>query len=358
MILKNNNQFDDEWPGWPASQSGAAPQLEEEAIVPSAVNEDASKSPEKTSASRRKPLPDTKGTYCYAYPHAAIAADCVLFGFNGKSLEILLIERGNEPFKGYWALPGGFMRIDETIEETAARELEEETNIHNVYLEQFKVYSTVKRDPRERVVSIAFIALVRPQDYEVIAGDDAAKAKWFDEAALPPLAFDHALIIREAREYLKELLYHKPVAFELLNKTFTMSQLQTVYEVINQAVYDRRNFLRTALDSEVIVEADEAAQKESGRSVKLYQRYNDPDEEDSPVPDYQRFPAPPQEITLDFEDNSRSIPEERTRQDSSKGHLSESIISNFCYHPIPPAPSKARRSAPTKGLFDFLRRKR
>lgn len=213
---------------------------------------------------------DSELRYCYRYPHAAITADCVIFGFNGKSLKILLIERGNEPFLGYWALPGGFMRMDETIEQTAARELREETNLSNVYLDQFRVYSKVGRDPRERVVTVAFIALVKPDDYNVLAGDDAANAVWFDDNMLPPLAFDHSEIISEAREYLKEILLLKPVAFELLNKTFTISQLQTVYEVINRTSYDRRNFLRTAIDSDVISEVKSFNERVSGRIGKLY----------------------------------------------------------------------------------------
>ncbi len=195
------------------------------------------------------------GEYCYKYPHAAVTADCVIFGFDGRSLNVLLVERGSEPFKGMWALPGGFMRIDETIDHCARRELAEETNLQNVYLEQFRVFSSVNRDPRERVVTVAYIALVRPSDYQVIAGDDAAKVLWFNESVLPPLAFDHREIIMQAREYLAEVIRIKPVAFNLLDKTFTAAELQRVYETINQTTYDRRNFLRKAMQSGAIEEA-------------------------------------------------------------------------------------------------------
>lgn len=201
-------------------------------------------------------------SYTYEYPHAAITADCVIYGFDGNRLKILLIERGVEPCKGMWALPGGFMKIDETIEETAKRELYEETGLKDVFMSQFKMFSKVDRDPRERVVTVAFTALIRPEDYVVAAGDDASNALWFDERQLPPLAFDHAEIIEEAHKYLEELLRLKPIAFQLLNKTFSMGELQRVYEEINRTSYDRRNFQRKALQSGLLEEVDDVAAKD------------------------------------------------------------------------------------------------
>lgn len=197
-------------------------------------------------------------SYTYKYPHAAITADCVIYGFDGERLKILLVERGLEPCKGMWALPGGFMKIDETIEETARRELFEETGLKDVYMTQFKMFSMVDRDPRERVVTVVFMALVRPADYQLVAGDDASNALWFDERYLPPLAFDHAEIIAEAHRHLEELLRLKPIAFELLNRTFSLGELQRVYEEINRTSYDRRNFQRKAVQSGLLEEVDEA----------------------------------------------------------------------------------------------------
>ncbi|MDE6026991.1 MAG: NUDIX hydrolase [Muribaculaceae bacterium] len=205
--------------------------------------------------------------YAYRYPHAALTADCVIFGFDGKNLKILLIERGLEPYKGMWALPGGFMKIadpkngsfDKTIEETAQRELKEETNLSGVFMQQFKVFSRFDRDPRERVITVAFIALIGPQKYrkvveQTMAGDDAANALWWNEDMLPPMAFDHAEIIKEAKEYLAELIRIKPVAFNLLDDTFSMTELQNVYEAITGQTYDRRNFQRKALQTGMLNE--------------------------------------------------------------------------------------------------------
>lgn len=144
--------------------------------------------------------------FCYKYPHPAVSADCVLFGVTPNELKILLIERGNDPYKGCWAFAGGFMEIDETAEQCAARELLEETGLSNIHLEQFGTFSDVNRDPRERVMTVAFLALVEPEKCTVLAGDDAAKAQWFNIDELPPLAFDHNNVLDRAKAHLKLLL--------------------------------------------------------------------------------------------------------------------------------------------------------
>ena len=133
--------------------------------------------------------------YSYRYPHPAVATDCVIFGFDGVKLKVLLVERGGEPYKGMWAFPGGFLRMDETAEQGALRELKEETDLSPYYIEQFHCFSDPHRDPRERVLSIAFLALVKIA--EVKGGDDAAQAEWFSMDEIPQLAFDNDHILRK-----------------------------------------------------------------------------------------------------------------------------------------------------------------
>lgn len=133
--------------------------------------------------------------YCYKYPRPAVAADTVVLGYDGKELKILLIERGGEPYKGYWALPGGFMEMEETAEEGAVRELKEETGLEVTFCRQLGAFTAVHRDPRNRVVSIAYYTFVRLPEVAAKAGDDAVRTEWFDWKELPALAFDHAEMV-------------------------------------------------------------------------------------------------------------------------------------------------------------------
>ena len=207
--------------------------------------------------------------YTYKYPHPAVTTDCIVFGFDGTKLNLLLINRGIEPYKGSWALPGGFMKIDETAEQGALRELQEETGVKDIYIEQMQAFTAVDRDPMERVMTIAFMAFVRQEKYEVIAGDDAAKAQWFPVKSLPQLAFDHNEIITLALDKLRWKMTYEPLAFRLLNKTFTISQLQTIYEVVFDKRFDRRNFHKKLTSLGYIIPTDEQ-QKTIGRPSTLY----------------------------------------------------------------------------------------
>ena len=191
-----------------------------------------------------------KGQYTYEYPHPAVAADCVVFGYDGKELRVLLIKRGAEKeasttaYVGEWALPGGFLDVeqDKTIAHTAQRELKEETGL-KLGIKDFKeaaTFSDIKRDPRERVITIAHYALVKLS--EVQADTDADKADWFSLSNIPHLAFDHDKILRVAFSRMKQDIHFEPVGFELLPEVFTLPQLQHLYESILEVKFDRRNF--------------------------------------------------------------------------------------------------------------------
>lgn len=181
-----------------------------------------------------------KGEFTYPYPRPSVTTDCVIFGYDGKDLKLLLVERGIPPFKGMWALPGGYLQMDEDAIDGAKRELFEETGLREAYIEQFRTFSAVDRDPRGRVITIAHLALVRIS--EVKGGDDAAKARWFPLKDVPQLAFDHDMILREAMKALRQKIHFEPVGFELLPEVFTMPQLQHLYESILDVRFDRRNF--------------------------------------------------------------------------------------------------------------------
>ena len=215
--------------------------------------------------------------YCYKYPHPSVTTDCVIFGFNGERLQVLLIERGIEPFKGRWAFPGGFLKMDETAEDGALRELKEETGLENAYIQQLHTFSDPNRDPRERVITIAYYALVKIQ--EVKGGDDEASARWFPLDEIPPLAFDHDFILRMATQRLREQIHFQPIGFELLPKKFTIKELQSLYEAILGINFDRRNFSKKMLHLEILTELDETIWPTPKREAKLYKFNSDKYEE-------------------------------------------------------------------------------
>ena len=199
-----------------------------------------------------------KGSYVYKYPHPAVTTDCVIFGYDHQDgLSLLLVKRGVEPYKDHWAFPGGFMRMDEDAETGARRELKEETGLETSYVEQFGCFSDVNRDPRERVITIAYYALVKKSD--VKGADDAAEAHWFPIDNVPSLAFDHDRILRVALKTLKEKIHFMPVGFELLPEVFTMPQLQSLYEAILEVKFDRRNFANKMLKLGILTEVGERA---------------------------------------------------------------------------------------------------
>lgn len=172
-----------------------------------------------------------------------VTVDLVIFTITDDELQVLLIERGLPPFAGRWALPGGFIR-DESLEAAAQRELEEEAGVRDVYLEQLYTFGDPGRDPRGRVVTVAYYALIRPDGTPPVAGTDAAQARWWSVRRRPPLAFDHDRIVDYAVERLRAKLEYTTVGFQLLPRKFTLGQLQRVYEAILGRRLDKRNFRR------------------------------------------------------------------------------------------------------------------
>ncbi|WP_058556805.1 NUDIX domain-containing protein [Thiohalocapsa sp. ML1] len=208
--------------------------------------------------------------YCYRYPHPAVTTDIAVFTIRDDALQLLLIRRRNPPFAGAWALPGGFVDIDEDLDACAARELAEETGVVGVYLEQLYTFGTPGRDPRERIISVAYLAMAPAATVAVQAGDDAADAAWFRLDALPPLAFDHADIIAKAHRRLVGKLDYSTIAFQFLPETFTLGELQRVYETLVDAEIDKRNFYRWALALEQIEATGELQRRGNHRPARLY----------------------------------------------------------------------------------------
>ena len=199
--------------------------------------------------------------YTYEYPRPALTVDCIIFAYAGpKKLQVLLIERAHAPFEGHWALPGGFVDMDEDLETAALRELQEETGVTKVYIEQLYTFGAPKRDPRGRVVSVAYYALVNPSLHPVKAASDAKNVQWFPVDNLPPLAFDHDEVLQIATNRLQAKVRYQPIGFELLPTTFTLTQLQELYETIlglnnPEVQLNKRNFRTRILKMGVLEEA-------------------------------------------------------------------------------------------------------
>lgn len=208
--------------------------------------------------------------YTYTYPRPALTVDAVVFGFDEGALKILLIRRAHPPFEGRWAFPGGFVHVDETLDQAVRRELEEETGASRIYLEQLYSFGALDRDPRERVVSVAYYALVRLSDYRIRAATDARAARWFPAAHTPRLAFDHAEILKVARGRLRGKVRYQPVGFELLPEKFTLTEIQHLYEAVLESELDKRNFRRKLLAMGLLAELNEYQTGVRHRAARLY----------------------------------------------------------------------------------------
>jgi 8-oxo-dGTP diphosphatase len=208
------------------------------------------------------------------YERPSVTVDVVIFTLYEQDLQVLLIRRKHAPFAGYWAIPGGFVRMEESLEHAALRELEEETGVRDVYIEQLYTFGAPERDPRTRVITVAYFALVPEAAVQPLnAGDDAEAARWWSMYDLPELAFDHADILDYALTRLRYKLEYSAVGFELLPEKFSLSELQSAYEIILGETLDRGNF-RKKLRRADVVEPTREYRSTGGRPARLY-RFRD-----------------------------------------------------------------------------------
>ena len=208
--------------------------------------------------------------HTYRYPHPAVTTDIVIFTIRQDELKVLLIKRALPPFKGEWALPGGFINLQESLEQGARRELEEETGVSGVYLEQLYTFGQPDRDPRERVITVAYYALIPSDKIEIRAASDAEGVSWFGMQELPELAFDHPEILQTAHQRLVAKLDYSTIAFQFMPKAFTLTELQQVYELILRESIDKRNFRKRILSLNLIKETGKERKDGAHRPAKLY----------------------------------------------------------------------------------------
>ncbi len=199
-----------------------------------------------------------------------LSVDCVVFGFRNNRLEVLLIKRKRNPIKERWALPGGFILADETLDDAAIRILEETSNVKNIYLEQVHTFGAVNRFPARRVVTVAYFALIDPEKHSLKPGIDTTDAQWFNVTETKGMPFDHDDILNKALIQLRQSVRFKPIGFELLPIKFTLTHLQTLYESIIGMHLDKRNFRKKILKTGLLIPLEEFQKGVSHRAAQLY----------------------------------------------------------------------------------------
>ena len=214
-------------------------------------------------------------SYTYEYPHPAVTVDIAIFTIEDDDFKVLLIQRGIEPYEGSWALPGGFVGLDESLRRAAWRELREETGVNAAFLQQLSAFGHPDRDPRERVITVAYYALIPNDRLELKASTDAREARLFSMNDLPELAFDHAKILRRAHQKVKDKIDEPLVALQLVPESFTLTELQRVHERILGSSIDKRNFRKRLQAQELLELTGEERRDGPHRPAKLY-RVKDP----------------------------------------------------------------------------------
>jgi 8-oxo-dGTP diphosphatase len=200
-----------------------------------------------------------------------VSVDAVVFGYDQElGISVLLIKRKNEPFQKMWALPGGLVLNDESLDQAVNRELKEEAGIDVNYLEQLYTFGAPDRDPRNHAISVSYFGLVRPQDFQLAAHTDAEDVAWFNIKKIPKLAFDHKKIIDVAIKRLRGKITYEPVGFELLEKEFPFSDLEKLYQTLLDQEIDRRNFKKKIISLGILEELDETIQRKAGRPARLF----------------------------------------------------------------------------------------